>query len=189
MKVSKWYLGLVCIIALGETPRLSNAFDIQLTQAQIEDAKAYGAKHKGKDIFDSPIVKTACFGDYPKGDGGLIMSKYIRIAVNSAMKALKDETLTSEDIKEFEASKTFNVVVNVSSESVQSPEDVQIMLIQGTDTLLPQKTEFGMKYKDKRQGVVGTFSYDKINPKASTTIIVKTRDDQKKYKIDFSDVK
>lgn len=188
MKFNTWWLRIV-IATIFETPALSQAFDIQLTPEHVKEAKESGTKYKGKDIFDSPMVKSACFGEYPKGEGGLIMSKYMRIAVNSAMKALKDETLSLQDIKEFEESNTFSVVVNVSSESVQTPEDVQIMLIQGTDTILPQKTEFSMKYKDKRQGVVGTFPYAKINPKANTTIIVKTRKDQKKYTIDFSDVK
>lgn len=188
MRFMKWCLFTVCVAVLG-IPALSDAFDIHLTPEQVKEANESGTKYKGKDIFNSPVVKLACFGEYPKGEGGLIMSKYMRIAVNSAMKALKDETLSSQDIKEFEGSNSFNVVVNVSSESVETPEDVQIMLIQGTNTILPQKTEFGMKYKDKRQGVVGAFLYDKINPKANTTIIVKTRKDQKKYTIDFSDVK
>lgn len=117
------------------------------------------------------------------------MSKYMRIAVNSAMRALKNETLTLQDLKEIETSKTFNVIVSIPEDNVQTPADVQIMLIQGTNNILPQKTEFGMKYKDKRQGVIGIFSYDKINPKASTAIIVKAGNDEKKFKIDFSDVK
>lgn len=189
MKVCKWYLGFVCIIALGGIPGLSNAFDIQLTQEQIEEAKEYGSKHKGKDIFDTPIGKTACFGEYPRGGGGLIMSKYIEIAVVSAMKAMQEKTITPEDMKEINESTTLKVVVSVPEESVQIPEDVQIILKQGTNTILPQKTEFGMKYKDKRQGVVGTFQYDKINPRANTAIIVKTKKSEEKYKIDFSDVK
>lgn len=188
MRFMKWRLFAFCFAVLG-IPALSDAFDIQLTPEHVKEANESGTKYKGKDIFDSPMVKLARFGEYPKGEGGLIMSKYMRIAVNSAMKALKDETLSPQDIKEFEESNTFSVVVNVSSESVQTPEDVQIILIQGTNTILPQKTEFGMKYKDKRQGVVGTFPYAKINPKANTTIIVKTREYQKKYTIDFSDVK
>jgi hypothetical protein len=117
------------------------------------------------------------------------MSKYIEIAVVSAMKSMQDKTITPEEIKEISASSTFKVVVSVPEESVQIPGDVQIILKQGTDIILPQKTEFGMKYKDKRQGVVGTFRYDKINPRATTAIFVKTKKSEEKYKIDFSDVK
>ncbi|NUO09919.1 MAG: hypothetical protein HUU08_14790 [Candidatus Brocadia sp.] len=188
MRFMGWYLGVVCIAVLG-TSALSDAFDIQLTQEQIKEANEYGAKYKGKDIFESPVVKLACFGEYPKGEGGLIMSKYIKIAVSSAMKAIKDQTLTPADLKEIEKSATFNVVVSVPEEGIQSPEDVQIILKQGTNVILPTKNEFGMKYKDKRQGIVGAFRYDKINPHASTAIVVKTKKSEEKYKIDFSDVK
>ncbi|MFN3533120.1 MAG: hypothetical protein ACK41Q_11490 [Candidatus Brocadia sp.] len=188
MRLVKRCLGLVCIIILG-APALSGAFDIQLTQEQMKEASEYGSKYKGKDVFGSPVVKLACFGEYPKGGGGLIMSKYIEIAVVSAMKSMQEKIITPEDMKEINESTTFKVVVSVPEESVQIPEDVQIILKQGTNTILPQKTEFGMKYKDKRQGVVGTFRYDKINPRAKTAIIVKTKKSEEKYKIDFSDVK
>ena len=36
-----------------------------------------------------------------------------------------------------------------------------------------------MKRKDELRGIVGTFQYEKVNPKASTAIIVKTRKVQK----------
>ncbi|UJS18956.1 MAG: hypothetical protein L3J17_07865 [Candidatus Jettenia sp.] len=187
MKYIKWCAIAIGIIISG-IPALSNAFDIQLTPEQIHEADEYGKKYKGKDIFYSDTVKQACFGEYPKGPGGLIMSKYMRIAVTSAMHAMKEKTLTAEDIKEIQHSTTFNVVVNID-EDIQALEDVQIMLKQGTNIILPQNTEFGMKYKDRRQSVVGIFPYDKINPNANTTILIKTRKDQKEYKIDFSDVK
>lgn len=188
MQFTKWCLSALVFAVLG-IPAWCNAFDMQLTQEQIKEATGYGAQYKGKEIFESPIGKSARFGEYPGGDGGLIMSKYMRIAVNAAMRALKNETLTPEDLKELEASKTFHVVVSVPEVSAQNPEDVQILLMQGTNTILPQKTEFGMKYKDKRQGIVGIFSYEKINPKANTTIVVKARNEERKFKIDFSDVK
>ncbi len=188
MKSFTRYIIVVCIITLG-IPALSVAFDIQLTQEQIKEASNYGSKYKGKEIFDSPVVKKACFGEYPHGEGGVIMSKYIHTAVMSAMMALKDKTVTPEDIQEIAESTTFKVVVAVPDEEIKTPEDVQIILVQGTNNILPQKTEFGMKYKDKRQGIVGTFQSDKVDSKANTTIIAKTRNDSKKYKIDFSDVK
>lgn len=188
MQFAKWWLPVLGVAVLG-IPALSGAFEIQLTQEQIQEANEYGAQYKGKEIFESPIGKSACFGEYPGGDGGVIMSKYMRIAVSSAMRALKNETLTPKDLQELGVSTTFNVIVSIPEENVQNPEDVQIVLIQGTNNILPQKTEFGMKYKDKRQGIIGVFSYDKINPKAGTSIMVKTRNDEKKFKIDFSDIK
>ena len=188
MKCIPWCFGIACVAILG-IPMLSEAFEVRLTQEQINEANEYGAKYKGKDVFESTIVKSACFGEYPGGDGGLIMSKYVRIAVISAMMALKDKTLTKDDIKEIEESTIFDVVVTVPEEYAKALEDVQIMLKQGMNNILPLKTEFGMKRKDKLRGVVGTFQYEKVNPKASTAIIVKTRKVQKKYTIDFSDVK
>src|SRR3990172_8400897 len=130
MRFIKWHLGIVGVAFFG-IAALSEAFEIELKQEKIAEVAEYGKKYKGKEIFYSPVVKSACFGKYPDGEGGLIMSKYVRIAVISAMMALKD----------------------------------------------------------KLRGVVGTFQYEKVNPKASAAVIVKTRKVQKKYTIDFSDVK
>ena len=189
MRFMKWCLSSVGIVIIMGMPVLVEAFEIKLKQGKIEEFTEYGKKNKGKEIFYSPVVKSACFGKYPDGEGGLIMSKYIRIAVISAMVAIKDKTLTKADIKEIEESTNFDVVVTVADEDVKDPSDVQIMLKQGTNNILPLKTEFGMKRKDKLRTVVGTFQYERVNPKASIAIIVKTRKVQKRYSIDFSSVK
>ncbi|HHT9145124.1 MAG: hypothetical protein Q7J76_04040 [Candidatus Brocadiaceae bacterium] len=188
MKFMKWCLVLVGIVTFG-IAALSEAFEIKLQQGKIEEFVEYGKKYKGKEIFSSPVVKSACFGKYPDGEGGLIMSKYVRIAVISAMMAINDKILTKEDIKKIEESTSFDVVVTVPEEYAKAPEDIQIMLKQGTNNILPLKTEFGMKRKDTLRTLVGTFQYEKVNPKANAAIIVKTRKVQKKYTIDFSDVK
>ncbi len=188
MKTFTWSLCIIYISIIGIFTQL-DAFDTNLTQKQIQEAIDYGAKYKGKEILGSDIVKKACFGDYPTGEGGLIMSKYIHTAIISAMMNMNDKTLSDEDKKSIEESTTFDVVVVISDEDVKAPEEVQIILIQGTNNILPQKAEFGMKRKDNKQGIVGVFQQDRVDADASTTITVKTRNVQKKYKIDFSDVK
>ncbi|MEK6559471.1 MAG: hypothetical protein AABZ43_04940 [Planctomycetota bacterium] len=186
MNFIKWCLSFVTILGI---PALSYAFEIHLTQQQIKEAIEYGAKYKGKEVFESPEVKKACFGEYPTGEGGIIMSKYVHTAVISAMLNAKDKVITPEDEKAIEESTTFDVVVKILDEDVKIPEDVQIILVQGSNNILPQKTEFGMKGKDSIQSIVGVFQQDKVNPKSNTTVIAKTRKGQKKYKVDFSDIK
>lgn len=73
MKFNIWWLGIVVVTLCG-VPARSHAFDIQLTQEQVKEANVYGAQYKGKEIFESPIGKSACFGEYPGGNGGFIMS-------------------------------------------------------------------------------------------------------------------
>lgn len=180
-------MAMICAVILGLSS-LSNAFNINLTPEQINEANGYGKKYKGADVFYSDAVKPARFGNYPKGPGGLIMSKYINVVVTSAMKGMKERSLTEEDIKEIQESTVFKVVVNVE-EDVQNLEDVQIILKQGINTILPQKIEFGMKYKDKPRSLIGIFPYDKVNPKADTAVLVNTRNYQKKYTVDFSNIK
>ncbi len=181
-------LSIFCIAMLG-TPTLSQAFEMKLSPERIKEATACGVLNKGKDVFESPHIKSARFGEYPQGEGGLIMSKFVEVAVVSAMKALKEKTITLDDVKEIEGSQTFNVVVVIANESLAAPEDAQITLVQGSNNILPQKTTFGMTYKGNKQSVVGSFQCTKINPKANTTILVKTKKGLKKYKIDFADVK
>ncbi|OQZ02402.1 MAG: hypothetical protein B6D34_11020 [Candidatus Brocadia sp. UTAMX1] len=186
MQFAKWYLPILVFVISG-MPALSGAFDIQLTQEQIEEAKEYGAKYKGKEIFNSPVVKSACFGEYPKGDGGLVLSKYIEIAVTSSMQAANNMRMTSDEIREIEKSTAMKLVVDVS-EIVENPEDVEVFLVQESNTILPLKYEFG---KEKRvvQDVVCFFQYEKLNPGVKTEIIIKTGDHQRKYKINFSAIK
>ncbi|HHT9130047.1 MAG TPA: hypothetical protein ACFYEC_04185 [Candidatus Brocadiaceae bacterium] len=153
MRFIRWCLGIVCITVLG-IPALSNAFDAELGPGKIDEAIEYGKKHKGGDIFDSNIVKAACFGEYPMGEGGLIMSKYIEIAIVSAMKTAQDKPIThDEDVRSIVDSITFNVVVDIA-QKIEDPGDVQIVLQQGENNILPLKTEFGMKHRAARQGVV-----------------------------------
>lgn len=190
MKLTKWCLGIVCVaVAALETPKISGAFEIQLTQEQVKEAREYGAKYKGKDVFESDTVKSACFGEYPTGEGGLVMSKYIRIAVTSAMMTTKDKTMSDDDVKEIKESSHLKVVLTVIDDDVKAPEDAQIILQQGTNNILPQKVESGMKYKNNVQSVIGIFQEERVNPRANTTIMVKTRKGTKKYSVDFSDIK
>ena len=190
MRFMKWCAAIIIWISVLGIPTLSNAFDAELAPGKIDEAIEYGKKHKGMDIFDSKIVKAACFGEYPRGRGGMIMSKYIEIALVSAMKTAQDKSITRDDIRSIVNSITFNVVVNIA-QKIEDPGDVQIVLQQGLtgDNILPIKNEFGMKHKDARQAVVGVFAYDKVDPKASTTILIKCEDTQKKYKINFSHIK
>ncbi len=188
MSFIRWCLGVACVIIFGLT-LTSDAFEIKLTQGQIREAIDYGSKYKGKEVFESSEVKKACFGEYPKGEGGIIMSKYVHTAIIAAMLNAKDKTIPPEDEKAIGESTTFDVVVKIIDEDVKIPEDVQIILVQGTNNILPQKTEFGMKGKDNIQSIVGVFQQDKVNPKANATVIAKTRKGQKKYKVDFSDIK
>jgi hypothetical protein len=187
MRYVAWCL---CICAaVFFLPVITSAFDIQLTDKQIKEATDYGSKYKGKEIFNSDIIKSASFGEYPGGEGGLVMSKYVKLAVVCAMAGLRDKSLTPDDIKEITKSPTFNVVIRTFDDSIEDPEDVQITLIQGSNNILPLKNEFGMKYKDNRQSVIGVFQYEKVNPHASTTVEVKTWKSLKKYKINFSKIK
>src|SRR3989304_8916006 len=79
MRFIKWHLGIVGAAFFG-IAALSEAFEIELKQEKIAEVAEYGKKYKGKEIFYSPAVQSACFGKYPDGEGGLIMSKYVRIA-------------------------------------------------------------------------------------------------------------
>lgn len=189
MKALRWYFVTACVIAALSIPITSYAFDSQLTRKLIEDATEYGSKHKGKDIFDSPIVKSACFGEYPQGEGGLLLTKYIEVAIISAMSAMKDQPIAAESIQTIEKSKTFKVVVDVSDEDIQDPEDIEIVLQQGTNNILAQTYDFSKELYGVMRDVICTFQYDKIDPKASTTIKIKTQKKEKKYKLDLSRIK
>ena len=103
------------------------------------------------------------------------------------MQAANNMRMTSDEIREIEKSTAMKLVVDVS-EIVENPEDVEVFLVQESNTILPLKYEFG---KEKRvvQDVVCFFQYEKLNPGVKTEIIIKTGDHQRKYKINFSAIK
>ncbi|MCZ7562417.1 hypothetical protein KsCSTR_46520 [Candidatus Kuenenia stuttgartiensis] len=169
--------------------RIVNAFESEMNEEQIAAAIGYGKKHKGMDVFKGTVIKNACFGKYPELDSGLIMSKYIELAIVSAMNAVKEKETTADDINEIQSADFFKVIVLVLEEGIQTPGGVQITLKQGLNNILPQKTEFGRKHKDGKQSVIGVFRYDKIDTYAKTEVIIKTRGREKTYKIDFSVIK
>lgn len=175
--------------AILVSPGIVNAFETEMNEEQIAAAISFGKKHKGMDVFKSTVVKNACFGKYPELDGGLVMSKYIELAIVSAMNAGKEKETTADVINEIQSADFFKVIVLVSEKGIQTPGDVQITLKQGLNNVLPQKTEFGRMHKDDKQSVIGVFRYDKVDTDAKTAVIVKTKGREKTYKIDFSDIK
>lgn len=188
MFIARGLLAVIFLMVIGIS-RFAYAFETEINEKQIAKAINYGKKYKGSKVFKSGVVKAACFGKYPESDGGLVMSKYVELVIVSAMNSKKEKETTSDDIKKIQYAKTFKVIVHVSEEGIQTPGDVQITLKQGMSNILPQKTEFGRKYKDNKRSVVGIFWYDKIDKDAKTAIIVKTKEQERKYKIDFSDIK
>ncbi|MBM4055914.1 MAG: hypothetical protein FJ264_14875 [Planctomycetes bacterium] len=167
----------------------AQAFKNEINDEDIATATGYGKKHKGKESFKSPVVKTACFGEYPESDGGLIMSKYVELVILSAMNAMSEKETTPDAIKEIQFADSFKVIVLVSEKDIQTPGDVQITLKQGMSNILPLKTEFGRKHEDNKQSIVGVFRYDKVDTNEKTAIIIKTKEQERKYKVDFSDIK
>src|SRR3972149_5740988 len=105
MKTFIWSLFIICISVIGIFTQ-SDAFDINLTQQQLQEAIDYGTKYKGKEVFGSDIVKKACFGEYPVSEGGIVMSKYVHTAVISAMMNMKEKTLSPEEKKKKKKKKT-----------------------------------------------------------------------------------
>ena len=57
-------------VALFGISEVLEAFEIKLKQETIVEVAEYGKKYKGKEIFSSPVVKSACFGKYPDGEEG-----------------------------------------------------------------------------------------------------------------------
>ncbi|MCF6149620.1 MAG: hypothetical protein E3K37_13285 [Candidatus Kuenenia sp.] len=189
MIIERGLLATIFMTAAIGFSGFANAFETEIGEEQIAEAVSYGKKYKGAKVFKSGVVKAACFGKYPESDGGLVMSKYVELAIVSAMNSKKEKETTSDAIKEIQSAKSFKVIVLVSEKGIQTPGEVQITIKQGMSNILPQKTEFGRKYKDNKQSIVGVFWYDKIDTDAKTAIIVKTKEQERKYKIDFSDIK
>ena len=185
MKCNKWYMAILCGVVILGISSLSNAFEVHLKKNQINEAIKYGKQYKGIDIFNSDIIKSACFGEFPDRWRGMIMSKYVEIASFSAMKEMVNKPITEKELEEIVKSTELKVIVYISGIKVDDPGDIQIVLVQGMNNILPMNTEFGRN----KLSVVGFFSYDEVDTKASTAIEIRYRNAQSKYRIRFSSIK
>ncbi len=168
----------VCVFA-----RLSFAFEINPTEEQIQKALSSGTKHF-MDIFESEPIKSARFGKWPNGDGGIVESKIIYASIISSMRVRsRMPDVSKEEIDAILNSK--EMPVRISS----TMNVFNVVMKQNGKTIEPSRIEKAMQMPpggDGPQSFKVYFNYDDLDPKGKTTIVFFEDFGELEFPIDFS---
>ena len=180
-------LSIVLLILSNE----ALGINVILKEEEIEYAVKKG-EEGGKNVFESPILKNACINYWPRQGGILVRSKFVDIVVSTAMRFKEGQKISHKEIKEINYSPYFRV-------QMRTNDDVYILLKQGQNIIEPSKIDYEdpccelCKFhggdRAKHEFVTSSFLYNKLEPNARTTIIVKGPFREKRYNVDLSMIK
>ena len=169
----------------------ASGINVLLEKEEIEYAIKNG-EEQGKDIFKCPILKNACINHWPGPGGLLVRSKFVDIMVSAAMRFNEGQKISYKDVKEINYSPYFRV-------QIRTKDDVYILLKQDQNIIKPvnidyedpccELCKFHGGNRDKHEFVTSSFLYNKLEPNAKTTIIVKGPFDDREYNVDLSLIK
>ncbi|MBC8550458.1 MAG: hypothetical protein H8D23_12505, partial [Candidatus Brocadiales bacterium] len=91
---SIFLLVLIMCVALSG---VSHGIELNPIKERIEETIKLGETNPGKKVFDTDLVKSAIFGNWPDYGGGLIKTKLVDLAVMAAMKRKARKNFKEED--------------------------------------------------------------------------------------------
>lgn len=180
-------LSIVLLILTDE----ALGINVILKEEQIEYAVENGEEHR-KNVFESRVLKNACINNWPRQGGILVRSKFVDIVVSTAMRLNEEQKISQKEIKEINYSPYFRV-------QMRTKDDVYILLKQGQNIIEPSNIDYEVpccelcKFhggdRAKHEFVTSSSLYNKLDPNAKTTIIVKGPFQDKKYNVDLLMIK
>lgn len=181
-------LGIILVLSVCTFAKLSYAFELNPTEEQIHQAISTGAKHF-MDIFESSTIKEARFGDWPKGDGGIVETKLIYLSIIASMRVRARMPEVSEDkiasvmnskempVRISSSMNVFNVVLKQNGKSIEATRIEEAMQMPPSG---------GGGGDGHPQALKVYFNYDDVDPKAMSTIVLYEDFGEVEFKIDFS---
>ncbi|MHC4308035.1 MAG: hypothetical protein ACYSR7_05370, partial [Planctomycetota bacterium] len=95
-RVSYFIFLLVLIVCMASSG-VSYGIELNPVKERIEDTIKLGVSNPGKKIFETDLVKSAIFGNWPNYGSGLIKTKLVNLAVMAAMKRKARKNFKEED--------------------------------------------------------------------------------------------
>jgi hypothetical protein len=174
---------MMCIVFSA----VSHAIELNPISERIEETIKLGERNPGKKIFDTDLVKSAIFGNWPNYGGGLIKTKLVDLAVMAAMKRKARKNFKEEDAHAMMGSDVLTI-------SYRGGEDVfKIQLNQGSRVIESVRMLRPDMSKESANGHAAfysvSFPYAKLDLEERTTILVLKDFGDEKYEVDFSRIK
>jgi hypothetical protein len=174
---------IVCVTFSG----VSHGIELNPIKERIEETIKLGESNPGKKIFETDLVKSAIFGNWPNYGGGLIKTKLVDLAVMTAMMRKARKNIKEEDAHAMMASDILTI-------SYKGGEDVfKIKLSQSGRIIEPIKmVKPDMSKKSANDHVVfysASFPYAKLNLEEKATILILKDFGDEKHEVDFARIK
>ncbi len=174
---------IMCVAFSG----IAHGIELNPIKERIEDTVKLGEKNPGKKIFETDLVKSAIFGNWPNYGGGLIKTKLVNLAVMSAMIRKSRKKFNEEDARAMMGSDVLTI-------SYKGGDDIfKIKLSQNGRTIEPVKMVRPNKDKkgaeDHAHFYSISFPYAKLELEEKATILILKDFGDEKYEVDFSAIK
>ena len=174
---------IMCVAFSG----VSQGIELNPIKERVEDTIKLGESNPGKKIFETDLVKSAIFGNWPNYGGGLIKTKLVNLAVMAAMTRKARKNLKEEDAHAMMGSDILTI-------SYRGGEDVfKIKLSQGDRVIESVRMLRPDLSRESANGHAAfysvSFPYAKLDLEKRTTILVLKDFGDEKYEVDFSRIK
>ena len=166
---------------------VSHGIELNPINERIEETIKLGERNPGKKVFETDLVKSATFGNWPNYGGGLIKTKLVDLAVMAAMKRKARKNFKEEDAHAMMGSDVLTI-------SYRGGEDVfKIKLSQGgrlIESVRMMRPDLSKESADGHAAFYSvSFPYAKLDLEERTTILVLKDFGDEKYDVDFSRIK
>ena len=181
---SMFLLVLIMCVAFSD---VSHGIELNPIKERIEDTIKLGESNPGKKIFETDLVKSAIFGNWPNYGGGLIKTKLVNLAVMSAMMRKARKNFKDEDAFAMMESDLLTISYRGGEDIFKIKLSQRGRLIEPVKMVRPNMDRKGVKDHVIFYSV--SFPYAKLDPEEKTTILILKDFGDEKHVVDFSRIK
>ena len=181
------FMFLLVLIVCAAFTGVSHGIELNPVKERIEDTIKLGVSNPGKKIFETDLVKSAIFGNWPNYGGGLIKTKLVNLAVMSAMMRKSRKNLKEEDANAMMGSEMLTISYRGGEDVFKIKLSQNGRLIEPVNMARPNTDRKGVKDHVIFYSV--SFPYAKLNLEGETTILILKDFGDEKHVVDFSRIK
>jgi hypothetical protein len=186
---------LVCYFFIPVIP--AHAVEVNLSPQAVEEAIAFGNTNRSS--IEKDLDGSYAFGSAEEyAEGGVVHTKWYKLALMSAQKARQGGTLSAPEQAEIVSDPCLQINIKVYGRSLDFARDYQVTLLQGAKVIKPEKIHADSFTSDTAAtrsmpgfpgywAIIRTyFRYDAFNPAAPAILILNKNGKESRFKIDFN---
>jgi len=186
---------LVCYFFVPVLP--AHAVAVNLSPQAVEEAIAFGNTNRSS--IEKDLDGSYAFGSAEEyAEGGVVHTKWYKLAIMSAQKARQGGTLSAPEQAEIVSDPCLQINIKVYGRSLDFARDYQVTLLQGAKVIKPEKIHADSFSSDSAAtrsmagfpgywAIMRTyFRYDAFNSAAPAILILNKNGKESRFKIDFT---